>query len=77
MSFIHVSLPHRPRLDTCPRLAIIERCSRAGSWYASRVGQTVEVEMIDGDGYWAREGGTYNCINVIDKRDARLLPLAN
>lgn len=77
MSFIKISLPRRPRLDTCPRKAVIERCSRSGVWYQDKVGETVTVEMIDDEGFWVREGGTYNAINVIYKQDARLLPLEN
>jgi hypothetical protein len=74
---IKVSLPRPPRLDTCPRKAVIERCSNGGYWYRDRIGQTVEIEFIDRDGLWAREGGVYNCINVIQPGDARLLPLEN
>lgn len=77
MSYLHISIPHRPRLDTCPRKAVIERCSRNGMWYQDRVGELITVEFIDSEGYWAREGGTYNAINVIYKADARLLPLCN
>jgi hypothetical protein len=73
---IRVSIPRPPRLDTCPRLAVIERCS-GNYWYADKVGQTVEIEFIDDEGYWSREGGYYNCINVIRRSDARLLPLEN
>ncbi len=74
---IHISLPRPPRLDGGPRRVRIDRCSRNGSWYADRIGQTVLCEFIDNDGYWAREGGVYNCINVIRKEDAELLPLQN
>lgn len=77
MSFIKVSLPRRPRLDTCPRKAVITGLSRSGMWYRDKVGETVTVELIDDEGYWAREGGTYDAINVIYKQDARLLPLEN
>lgn len=73
---IKISLPSRPRLDTCPRKAVIERCS-GSYWYRNLVGQTVEIEFIDRDGLWSREGGVYNCINVIQPGDARLLPLEN
>jgi hypothetical protein len=76
MSFLHISLPRAPRLDTCPRKAVIERCSGT-YWYRDMVGQTITVEFIDSDGLWAREGGTYNCINVIRREDASLLPLEN
>ncbi len=76
MSYVHISLPRPPRLDTCPRKAVIERCS-GSFWYRDMVGQTVTVEFIDSEGLWAREGGTYNCINVIRKEDARLVDLEN
>lgn len=41
------------------------------------MGQTILCEFIDGEGYWAREGGVYNCINVIKKEDAELLEQEN
>lgn len=73
---IHIGLPRPARLDTCPRKARINSCP-AGWWYESKVGQVVEIEFIDREGYWAREGGTYNCINKIRPEDATLLPLEN
>lgn len=74
---IHVSLPRPPRLDSGPRKVRIERCTNNGAWYAARIGQVVPIESIDDEGYWGREGGTFNCINVIRKCDATLLPLEN
>lgn len=73
---IHIGIPRPPRLDTCPRKAHIHSAP-SGWWYANRVGQVVEVEFIDREGYWAREGGTFNCINKIRPEDATLLPLDN
>ena len=75
--FAHVSTPRPPRLDTCPRMARIDRCHDSLCWYAGRVGQTVRIEFIDSCGYWAREGGMYNAINRIQPSDATLLPLEN
>lgn len=74
---IHISFPRPHRLGQPLRKAKIERCSDSGYWYADKVGQTVVVEFIDNEGYWSREGGIYNCINVIRKQDATLLPLEN
>lgn len=73
---IRVSLPRPPRLDGGIRKATIHRCS-GSYWYADKIGETVLVEFVDSEGYWAREGGEYNCINVIRKEDATLLPLEN
>lgn len=77
MLFAKVSLPRKPRLDTCPRQARIDRCSDPHYWYADRVGRVVTIEFIDSEGYWSREGGIYNAINVIRAKDATLLPLQN
>lgn len=74
---IHISLPRPPRLDGGPRKARILRCSDRGYWYRDLVGHIVPIEFQDSEGYWAREGGEYNCINVIRKQDADLLPLEN
>lgn len=74
---IRISLPRPLRLDTCPRKARIDKCSDPSWWYASRVGQVVDIEMIDAEGFWSREGGIYNCINKIKPEDATLLPLQN
>ncbi len=74
---IHISLPRAPRLDGGPRKVRVDRCTNSGAWYADKVGQIVPIEFIDSEGYWGREGGTYNCINVIRKSDATLLTLEN
>ena len=74
---IHISLPRPPRLDGGPRKVHITRCSNPGYWYQAKVGQTILCEFVDREGYWAREGGTFNCINVIRPEDATLLSLEN
>lgn len=61
----------------------IDKCSNPGSWYANRVGQILPVERfeinkdssqgLDGDVYWCREGGEFNCLNIIRKEDATLI----
>jgi len=60
-----------------PRRVQIERCSDASFWYRDLVGKVVMIEAADSCGYWAREGGEFNCINVIKHEDATLLPLEN
>lgn len=74
---IRISLPRSPRLDGGPCKVLINQCSSHGAWYQDRVGQTILCEFVDSEGYWAREGGTFNCINVIRPEDATLLPLEN
>lgn len=78
---IRVSFQRPARLDGCPCLARIDRCTLSGAWYESRVGQTVTIELIDRDRdgvwLWSREGGFYNCINKIKADDATLLPMEN
>lgn len=45
----------------------IRRCYDPKMWYASKVGQTVEVVRIDRDGVWAREdSGFLNRIGFLD-----------
>ena len=74
---IHISLPRSLRLDGGIRKIKIERCTDFGMWYRDKIGQTILCEFVDREGYWAREGGEYNCINVIRRSDAVLLPLEN
>lgn len=74
---IHISLPRPPRLDGGPRQVRITQCSDPMYWYQDRVGQTILCEFVDSEGYWAREGGVFNAINVIRPEDATLLPLEN
>lgn len=38
-------------------------------WYKNLVGQSIQIEAMDLDGMWAREGGAYNCLNVIRPED--------
>jgi hypothetical protein len=76
MCFAKVSFPRPQRLEAPIRVRI-DKCSHAQAWYTGRVGEIVNVEFEDGEGYWAREGGVYNAINVIRKGDATLLPLNN
>jgi hypothetical protein len=47
----------------------IERCSDPHFWYADRVGQEIRIEKVDRDGLWAREGGNWNPINIIQFED--------
>lgn len=74
---IHIGLPRQPSLSRVPRKVRIDKCSHPRFWYCGKVGETVVSEFQDNDGYWAREGGEYNCINVIRREDATLLPLEN
>lgn len=78
---IKISFERPPRLDGCPCRARINRCTLSGAWYQNRIGQTLTIEFIDRDRegvwLWAREGGTYNCINKIRADDATLFPLDN
>jgi len=74
---IHVSFYRKPLLDGMPRKALINQCTNHGAWYQDLVGKIVLIELIDSEGYWGREGGEYNCINVIRVEDATLLPLEN
>lgn len=74
---IKVCLPRRPSLNGGPRKVYIARCSSPSYWYKNLVGQTILCEFIDREGYWAREGGIFNCINVIKREDAKLLDLEN
>lgn len=74
---IRIGLPRSPRLDGGPRKVRIHRCSYHGAWYRNLVGYIVPIEFTDSEGHWAREGGEYNCINVIRHEDATLEPLEN
>lgn len=69
MTFAKIGLPKDPQ----GRIRI-KSCQSSSYWYAGLVGQVVPFERVDGYGYWAREGGIYNCINVIKHEDATLLP---
>jgi hypothetical protein len=60
------------RTVTVPRAVMILRCFDSLAWYAKKIGQTLPIEYEDSCGYWAREGGTYNAINIIRKTDATL-----
>jgi hypothetical protein len=73
---IHVSFPAPFHLGF-PLKARIDRCSGGDWWYAGRVGEVISIERETSDGYWAREGGTYNAINIIRKGDVTLLPRDN
>jgi hypothetical protein len=48
--------------------------AQPGWWYENRVGQIITIEREDYEGYWAREGGVYNCINKLVKTDVELIP---
>jgi len=57
-----------------PRVRVkILKCQDS-AWYAGKVGEIVDAERTDNYGYWAREGGDFNCINYIKYEDAILLP---
>lgn len=77
MGCIRISTPRSPRVDGFPCWAVIERCTLSGAWYEKRVGHNILIESVDSGGYWAREGGEYNAINIIRHSDARLLPFEN
>ena len=55
-------------LDDQLRVKIL-RCSDPSMWYKNLVGQSIQIEAMDLDGMWAREGGAYNCLNVIRPED--------
>lgn len=73
---IRVYFP-KPQTLSEPRNVRLNCCSISGGWYARLVGQVIAIEFEDSEGYWAREGGQYNCINIIRKADTTLLPLNN
>lgn len=69
----HIGLGKHPALAAQPRRTIlVKRCTSPGAWYERLVGQEVECEFVDHEGYWAREGGIYNCINKIKLEDAEV-----
>lgn len=73
---IRISLPSPARLDGGPRKVRVLGCPRS-YWYRNLVGQVVLCEFVDSEGCWAREGGVYNCINIIRWEDVELLELEN
>jgi hypothetical protein len=64
-----------PEMDCPSAMVRIDRAMDPMMWYASKVGQTVELCRHPDHSksvYWARDGGGY--INSIRKKDAVLLP---
>lgn len=46
-------------------------------WYSDRQGEVFNVEYVTEQGYWCREGGTWNCLNVVNKDDAEVYNTEN
>ena len=42
-------------------------------WYSNRIGEVFDVEYITSEGYWCREGGFWNCLNVVRVVDCEVL----
>lgn len=51
----------------------IIKCSDNMMWYRDKVGQVIQVERETVDWYWAREGGSFNCLNIVDKADVEIV----
>lgn len=49
----------------------ITQCPDPGMWYASRVGEVIEVRAADQDGYWTRDNEGYR--NIIKFSDAEVV----
>ncbi len=64
---------HVPGRTNGPIRIRVKRCTNPGAWYEERIGEEVVAEFMDSEGYWAREGGIYNCINVLRKEDVTVL----
>jgi hypothetical protein len=60
-----------------PREARVLRCSISGGWYRKHIGKLILIERGDHQGFWAREGGQYNAINIVRREDVFLTPLPN
>lgn len=50
-------------------------CRDSRLWYADKVGQILNVEKTNASTgeYWCREGGPWNCLNVVYEQDAELV----
>lgn len=48
----------------------ITHCNDPSMWYYDRIGEVFKVERKDPDQYWCREGGPWNCINIVKTADA-------
>lgn len=53
--------------------AKIIKCSDPLYWYNSLIGQIVHIERETVDHYWAREGGNWNCLNILYKEDVEII----
>lgn len=42
-------------------------------WYSKKIGEIIEIERETFDWYWAREGGSFNCLNIVDKADVEII----
>lgn len=51
----------------------IVSCKDSLFWYSKKIGEIIEIERETIDWYWAREGGSFNCLNIVDKNDVKLL----
>lgn len=49
-------------------------CNDPMLWYNKRIGEIFEVCRQDEEVYWTREGGRWNCLNWIDKKDCEVIP---
>lgn len=51
----------------------IIKCSDSMMWYRDMIGKIVLIERETPDWYWAREGGSFNCLNIIQKSDVEII----
>lgn len=52
----------------------IVKCNDPLMWYYSRVGEEFQVERyVQGSTiYWCREGGSWNCLNIVNIEDTEI-----
>ena len=56
------------------KIKIID-CRDPMLWYANKIGQILNVERrnLRTKEYWCREGGPWNCLNVVYEEDTQLV----
>lgn len=53
--------------------AKIISCKDSLFWYSKKIGEIIEIERETPDWYWAREGDSFNCLNIVDKADVEIV----
>lgn len=48
-------------------------CKDKMLWYAPLVNSVIEIERETTSNYWAREGGNWNCLNILYKEDVEII----